>query len=72
MSDFHALWRVSDVMRYLQVSRSWEYHRVETGLLPCLRIGELVRFDPKSIREFAHTTGTMQAHIVPINRARNH
>ncbi len=38
------LWDVNDVAEYLKVSRSWVYHRVAAGLLPCTRIGALVRF----------------------------
>ncbi len=32
-----ALWDATDVARYLKVSRSWVYHRAETGELPCLK-----------------------------------
>jgi predicted DNA-binding transcriptional regulator AlpA len=47
------LWTAVDVARFLQVSRSWVYARCEAGLLPCLRVGGLVRFVPQQIREFA-------------------
>jgi excisionase family DNA binding protein len=47
------LWDANDVARYLKVSRSWVYHRAESGLLPCLRVGGLVRFDPATVRAFA-------------------
>ena len=47
------LWTVADVAEFLQVSRSWVYHRAESGDLPCLRIGALVRFDPDAIKAFA-------------------
>jgi hypothetical protein len=30
------LWDAKDVAQYLKVSRSWVYHRAESGLLPCL------------------------------------
>jgi excisionase family DNA binding protein len=46
-----ALWDANDVARYLKVSRSWVYHRAEAGLLPCIRVGGLLRFDPVAIRE---------------------
>ena len=52
-TDFDALWDVSDVARYLKVSRSWVYQRAEAGLLPYLRVGGLLRFSPPSIRAFA-------------------
>ena len=47
------LWDANDVARYLKVSRSWVYHRAEAGLLPCVRIGSLLRFDPKVITRLA-------------------
>ena len=45
------LWTVAEVAAYLKVSRSWVYHRLECGLLPHIRVGALVRFDPAAIRE---------------------
>jgi excisionase family DNA binding protein len=47
------LWTVADVARYLKASRSWVYHRAESGELPCLRVGGLLRFDPEAIRAYA-------------------
>jgi excisionase family DNA binding protein len=47
------LWNASDVAAYLKVSRSWVYHRAESGELPYLRVGGLLRFDPEAIRNFA-------------------
>ena len=47
------LWDANDVARYLKVSRSWVYQRAEAGLLPCLRLGGLLRFDPEKVRAFA-------------------
>lgn len=46
------LWDASHVAQYLKVSRSWVYHRAEAGLLPCLRVGGLLRFDPEVVRAF--------------------
>ena len=48
-----SLWTAVDVARFLRVSRSWVYARCEAGLLPCLRIGGLRRFDPKVIKAWA-------------------
>lgn len=48
-----ALWDTKDVANYLKVSRSWVYHRAEAGLLPCVRVGGLLRFDPAAIRAAA-------------------
>ncbi len=47
------LWDANDVARYLKVSRSWVYHRAEAGLMPHLRVGGLLRFDPDVVRVFA-------------------
>ncbi len=47
------LWDANDVAKYLKVSRSWVYHRAEAGLLPHLRVGGLLRFDPATVRAFA-------------------
>jgi excisionase family DNA binding protein len=47
------LWDANDVARYLKVSRSWVYQRAKAGLLPCLRLGGLLRFDPEKVRSFA-------------------
>jgi hypothetical protein len=47
------LWDAVDVARYLKVSRSWTYQQAEAGVLPCLRIVGVLRFDPNVIRAFA-------------------
>jgi excisionase family DNA binding protein len=47
------LWTAIDVAAFLRVSRSWVYHRAESGELPYLRVGGLLRFDPEAIRNFA-------------------
>ena len=48
------LWDANDVARYFKVSRSWVYQRAEAGLLPYVRIGGLLRFEPHVVRTFAH------------------
>lgn len=47
------LWDANDVAEYLKVSRSWVYHRAEAGLLSCIRVGGLLRFNPSAIRAAA-------------------
>jgi excisionase family DNA binding protein len=47
------LWDANDTARYLKVSRSWVYQRAESGELPCLHVGGLIRFDPVTVRAFA-------------------
>lgn len=47
------LWTAVDVARYLKASRSWVYQKAEAGLLPSLRIGGLLRFEPEAVRAYA-------------------
>lgn len=47
------LWRADDVASYLKCSKSFVYKQAEAGLLPCLRIGAMLRFEPKAVRAFA-------------------
>ena len=47
------LWRVQDVARALNVSRSWVYKQAQESDLPSLRIGGLLRFDPDAVRSWA-------------------
>lgn len=58
-----SLWTVAEVAAYLRVSRSWVYHRAAAGLLPCLRIGALLRFEPDAIRAYAQ--GEAQQALIP-------
>jgi excisionase family DNA binding protein len=51
--DEAPLWNAKDVAEYLKASRSWVYHRAESGELPALRIGGLLRFHPDAIRAYA-------------------
>lgn len=51
------LWDPRDVATYLKVSRSWVYRAAESGELPCLRIGGLVRFDSAAVRAWARGDG---------------
>lgn len=62
------LWDAKDVARYLKVSRSWVYHQSEAGVLPCLRFGPLVRFEPEVIRRHAREVGsvTKRPHHLPL------
>jgi excisionase family DNA binding protein len=49
------LWDAVQVARFLRVSRSWVYHRAESGVLPCRHVGGLLRFEAEAIREYART-----------------
>lgn len=55
-NDNASLWDAKDVAVFLKVSRSWVYHRAEAGLLPCVRVGSLLRFDPEVIRRLVRAT----------------
>lgn len=45
-----ALRDVAWVAEFLSVSRSWVYQACASGVLPCVRIGALLRFDPAAIQ----------------------
>ena len=47
-------WKVADVAGYLQTSRSWVYEKAESGLLPSMRIGGLLRFNAEVVRAWAN------------------
>jgi Helix-turn-helix domain len=63
------LWDVRDVAAYYKASRSWVYQQAESGMLPCLRIGGLLRFDPFAVRAFARGEGTL-ATALPLRAKR--
>ena len=51
-ADRQGLWNTKDVAAFLRVSRSWVYHQAEAGLLRCMRVGSLLRYEPDAIRRF--------------------
>jgi len=53
-----ALWDANDVARFLKASRSWVYQRAQSGQLPYVKIGGLLRFEPAAIRAFIRGQGT--------------
>jgi excisionase family DNA binding protein len=52
-----ALKDVAWVAAYLNVSKSWVYQAVASGVIPCVRIGALVRFDQGTIRSWLSGEG---------------
>jgi excisionase family DNA binding protein len=62
------LWDAEDVARYLKVSRSWVYHRSESGELPCLRIGGLLRFEQQAIHAFARGSSIPAGCVLPFRK----
>lgn len=61
-----ALWLVDDVARYLKVSRSWVYQRTASGQIPTIRLGNQVRFDPESIRDYARRMTSRPAKVLQL------
>ena len=49
-SQARALKDVNWLAEFLGVSKSWVYQATASGVLPCVRIGALVRFDPAVIK----------------------
>ena len=52
-TETERLWTVAQTAKYLQVSTSWVYRATERGELPHLKLGGLIRFQPRAIREHA-------------------
>lgn len=50
VSAERALRDVSWLARQLGVSKSWVYQACASGVVPCIRVGALLRFDPITIR----------------------
>jgi hypothetical protein len=65
-----SLWDAHDVAAFLKASRSWVYQRAEAGMLPCIRIGGLLRFDPEAIRAFARGDGVRDGRVLPSSEGR--
>lgn len=47
------LWTAGDAARYLRCSTSYIYKAAERDLLPSVRIGRMLRFEPDVVRSFA-------------------
>jgi predicted DNA-binding transcriptional regulator AlpA len=60
----NGLWDVRAAARFLRMSASWVYKRVEDGTLPVARLnGYSLRFEPAALREWAasHVAGRSPA-----------
>lgn len=44
------LWNVKQVAAFLNVSQSWIYQSAGAGTIPCVRLGQALRFVPEAIR----------------------
>ncbi len=60
VNDCEPLWTVADVMAFLKVSKSWVYHRVDTGQLPAIRIIGHIRFRAADIRRLVADAAKQQ------------
>jgi excisionase family DNA binding protein len=52
-----SLWDAKAVSAYLKCSKSYVYKAAESGELPCVRIGVMLRFHPAQVRAFAFDEG---------------
>ena len=50
LPDEGSLWTAVDVARFLRASRSWVYGAAQSGMLPCMKLRGLLRFEPAEIR----------------------
>ena len=50
------------VAEFLGCSESWVYKAAERGRLPCVRIGTMLRFDPRAVKAYASGAN----HVVPM------
>jgi hypothetical protein len=65
--DDSTLWTVEDLMTWAQVSKSWVYQKAAAGLLPCIKLGGLLRFEPAAIKRFFLSGGVAQRKVIPLN-----
>jgi len=63
------LWDAKDVAAFVKASRSWVYQQAEAGVLPCLRVCGLLRFEPGAVRAFVRGDHLPGASVIPIARA---
>ena len=48
-----SLWDTQQVADYLKVDRETVYRWIKSGVLPCVRVQKLYRFQPSDIRALA-------------------
>jgi excisionase family DNA binding protein len=53
MNEAESQWKVKEAAKFLSCSTSWIYKAAAKGLIPCIRIGAMLRFDPEQLRAFA-------------------
>ncbi len=63
VSRERALRDVAWLAEFLGVSKSWVYQATASGVVPCVRIGSLVRFDPVVIKAWVQGEGGKSAKL---------
>ncbi|HTP30243.1 MAG TPA: helix-turn-helix domain-containing protein [Anaeromyxobacteraceae bacterium] len=67
------LWDIGAAARFLKMSRSWVYHHVEDGTLPCVRLhGWALRFVPRELRAWVEKNGSRRNFSRRNNERRGH
>ncbi|GMU58942.1 MAG: hypothetical protein AMXMBFR34_07050 [Myxococcaceae bacterium] len=67
-NNIEPLWNAADLARFLKVSKSWVYQASAAGVVPCVRIGAALRFEPEAIRRWLHGGG--EARVVQLPNCR--
>ena len=55
---------------FLEVSTSWVYQATASGVIPCVRVGALVRFDPQVIKAWVRGELPAKASTVKLPKCR--
>lgn len=66
-----SLWTADDVAAWAKVSRSWVYQKSAAALLPCLKVGGLLRFDQAAIKKFFLSGGVAERKVIPLNNPKS-
>ena len=71
-SSRDVLWDVPTLSHAIKKSKSWIYHQVALGNLPCIRIGRALRFEPDTIlKHFGVGTTNTDANVVRLDARRS-
>lgn len=65
------LWTVREAAEFLRMSSSWLYKRVEQGDFPHVKLGNIIRFVPEQVRQYATACSTVAppgATVIPLRR----
>ena len=56
VNSLDTLWTAREAAQFLNCSESYVYKAAERDLLPTIRIGRMLRFNPAAVRTFATAT----------------